>query len=567
MKLIIGELIHLITRKQERNIWALIKFFIVLIAMVTFYSILFHFLMIFENREFSWITGFYWTLTVMSTLGFGDITFATDLGKFFSIIVLMSGIVFLLTMLPFTFIQFFYLPWLEAQARAKAPRELPEGTQGHVILTNDDPVSINLAEKLRQYHHDYVILVEDVQRALELQDLNFKAAVGKLDDPQTYRQLRTEDAAMVVATVDDMMNTNIAFTIREISQKVPIAASADLIDSVDILELAGSTYVLNFTKMLGQSLARRVLGTSARANVIGQIESLLIAEAPAMRTPLIGKTLQQSRLRETIGINVVGVWERGRFNIPSPETLINPTTVLLLAGSTEQLSAYEEKFGRNKDSQAPVLILGGGRVGQAAGDALSERNIEYRIVEKKQKLIKDDRYIYGSAADINILMQAGIKEAPSVIITTHDDPTNIYLTIYCRRLRPDIQIISRANLERNISKLHTAGADLVMSYASMAANTILNLLKPDKLLMLAEGLNIFRVVVPSDYVGKSLADSQIRTLTGCNVIGTCDEVAMCTNPDPTHRFGENNELILIGTGEAERRFFKLHSDIRKIKTS
>ena len=114
MKLFFSELVLLFTKKQERNIWVLIKFFLALMIMVTVYSILFHFLMIFENREFSWITGFYWTLTVMSTLGFGDITFATDPGKTFSIIVLMSGIVFLLTMLPFTFIQFFYLPWLEA---------------------------------------------------------------------------------------------------------------------------------------------------------------------------------------------------------------------------------------------------------------------------------------------------------------------------------------------------------------------------------------------------------------------------------------------------------------------
>jgi hypothetical protein len=154
MRLIFSELIHLITKKQERNIWVLIKFFIALIAMVTVYSTLFHFLMIFEDRELSWITGFYWTLTVMSTLGFGDITFATDLGKVFSIIVLMSGIVFLLTMLPFTFIQFFYLPWLEAQAKARAPRELPAGTKSHVILTSNDPVAINLAEKFHQYQHE-----------------------------------------------------------------------------------------------------------------------------------------------------------------------------------------------------------------------------------------------------------------------------------------------------------------------------------------------------------------------------------------------------------------------------
>jgi Trk K+ transport system NAD-binding subunit len=558
MKLIFSELLHLITKKQEQNIKILLKFFLVLIAMIIIYSVLFHFLMISENREFSWITAFYWTLTVMSTLGFGDITFATDLGKLFSIIVLISGIVFLLTMLPFTFIQFFYLPWLEAQSKARAPRELPEGTEGHVILTNYDALTMNLADKLRQYRYEYVILLEDIQKTLQLQDLNYKVAVGELGDPETYRRLKAEEAALVVANIDDMMNTNMAFTIREISQKVPIAANADLDDSVDILGLAGSTYVFQFMKMLGQSLARRVLGTTTGANVVGRIESLLIAEAPAMRTPLVGKTLLQSKLRETIGINVVGVWERGRFEIPTAQTLINPTTVLLLAGSLEQLNDYDERFERYQKHQAPILVLGGGRVGRAAAETLQERNIDYRIIEKNKKLIKDERYIYGSAADINILTQAGIKAAPSILITTHDDPTNIYLTIYCRRLSPDIQIISRANLDRNISKLHTAGADLVMSHASMAANTILNLLKPDELLMLAEGLNIFRVAVHSSLVGRSLAESQIRTQTGCNVIAIYDQGKMHINPAPSFRFGEDNELIMIGTGEAERQFFKMH---------
>ena len=563
MKVIFSELLNLITKKQERNIWILTKFLFALIAMVTIYSILFHFLMIFENREFSWITGFYWTLTVMSTLGFGDITFATDLGKLFSIIVLISGIVFLLTMLPFTFIQFFYLPWLDAQAKARVIRELPAGTKDHVILTTYDPVTINLAEKLSQYRHEYIIVLDDVQQALEIQDLDFRVAVGDLGDPQTYRRLKVGDAALVVANVDDMMNTNIAFTVREISLTVTILANADLDDSVDILELAGSTHVFQFMKMLGQSLARRVLGTSTRANVIGKVESLLIAEAPAMRTPLVGKTLLQSKLRETIGINVVGVWERGRFIIPTAQTPIHPTTVLLLAGSTDQYNAYDEKFGREEKYKEPVLILGGGRVGRAAADALAERNIDYRIIEKNQKLIEDEHYIYGSAADINTLMAAGIKTTPSIIVTTHDDPTNIYLTIYCRRLSPNTQIIVRANLERNISKLHTAGADLVMSYASMAANTILNLLKPDELLMLAEGLNIFRVVLPPTYIGKSLSESRIRSQTGCNVVAICEPEAMCINPEPSHRFSENNELILIGSGEAERRFFKMHSDMMR----
>lgn len=560
MKFLIGQLVYILGRRQERNVKTLIKFLLLLVTMITLYSVLFHFLMMLENREFSWITGFYWTLTVMSTLGFGDITFASDLGRLFVMVVLLSGIILLLIMLPFTFIQFFYAPWLEAQTKARAPRELPDDTKGHIILTNYDPITMNLVNRLRQYQYEYVIVTEDIHKALDLIDLGYKVVAGGLSDPETYRRLRAQNAALVVANSDDMMNTNIAFTVREIFKEVPIAANADLDDSVDILQLAGSTYVFQFMKLLGRSLSRRVLRTSVRANVIGRIDSLLITEAPAMRTPLVGQTLVQSRLRKKTGITVVGVWERGTFEIPTAATVISSTTVLLLAGSAEQLKRYDEHFGGYQKSPKPVLILGGGRVGRAAAEALAEGGIDYRIIEKNKRLIEGDRYVYGSAADIRILTQAGIKEASSIVITTHDDPTNIYLTIYCRRLRPNIQIISRATLDGSISKLHTAGADLVMSYGSLAANTILNLLKPDDVLMLAEGLNIFRVGVHDSLVGKSLAESRIRMQTDCSVIAINQDGKMVINPDPAVCFCENDELIMIGAHDAEKRFFKMYSE-------
>ena len=567
MKFLMGQIVYAFGKRQDRNVRMLVKFLLLLLTLITIYSILFHFLMMLENREFSWITGFYWTLTVMSTLGFGDVTFVSDLGKLFSMVVLLSGIVLLLIMLPFTFIQFFYAPWLEAQTRARAPRELPEDMKGHIILTNYDPITMNLIHKLKQYHYEYVIVAEDIKKALELIDLDYNVVAGELSDPETYERIRAQKAALVVANSGDMMNTNIVFTVREISRGVPIAANADMEDSVDILQLAGSTYVFQFMKLLGQSLSRRVLRTSTRANVIGSIDSLLIAEAPAMRTPLVGETLKQSKLRETTGVTVVGVWKKGIFEIPTATTVINSMTVLLLAGSAEQLKTYDEHFGGYQKSSAPVLVLGGGRVGRAAAEALEEGNIDYRIIEKNKRLIVDDRYIYGSAADINILTKAGINAAPSVIITTHDDPTNIYLTIYCRRLRPDIQIISRATLDRSISKLHTAGADLVMSYASLAANTILNLLKPDEMLMLAEGLNIFRVGVHSSLVGKSLAESQIRIQTGCSVIAINHDEEMVINPAPSVCFRESDELIMIGADNAEKRFFKMYSKGGNLKSA
>jgi Trk K+ transport system NAD-binding subunit len=556
MKFLPSQIIFLLqNRRARRNIRSLVEFLLLLCLLVSVYSFLFHILMAHEGREYSITTGFYWTLTVMSTLGFGDITFHSDLGKAFSIVVLLSGIIFLLVMLPFTFIQFFYAPWLEVQSKSRAPRQLPDDISNHVIITCYDPITIALVERLRQYGHEYVIIIPEVQHALDLVDQGYKVLVGELDNPDTYQRAGVSRAALVVALNDDMKNTSITYTVRDIAAQVPIVANADMGDSVDILHLAGCSHVFQFMNMLGQSLARRTLGARTRSNIIGRFETLVIAEAPVMRTRLVGKSIRELGLRQATGITIVGLWNRGRFSLPTPETCIESSTVLVLAGSEEKLASYEKYVGVTDTESAPVLILGGGRVGKAAVVTLREQGMAYRIVEKNPRLCEGkDHYINGSAADHETLIKAGINEAPSVFITTHNDDVNIYLTIYCRRLRPDIQIISRATLDRNINMLHAAGADLVMSHASMAANTIINILTPDRVLMLTEGLNIFRCKVHPSLVGKSLLESGIRENTGCSVIAVFRDSKLRINLDPAELLETDDEMIVIGTAESEKNF-------------
>ena len=97
MKFLTPQITYLLTqRESRRDLRALLRYLAFLTATIAGYSAVFHLLMIYEGQEHSWITGVYWTLTVMSTLGFGDITFQSDAGRFFSIVVLLSGIVLLL---------------------------------------------------------------------------------------------------------------------------------------------------------------------------------------------------------------------------------------------------------------------------------------------------------------------------------------------------------------------------------------------------------------------------------------------------------------------------------------
>lgn len=563
MKLFPSQLYYFLRNRPSRiNVMNLVRFLAILAVLVLTYSILFHLIMVWEGQtEHSWITGFYWTLTVMSTLGFGDITFNSDVGRIFSTVVLLSGMIFLLILLPFTFIEFFYAPWMEAQAAARAPSALPEKARGHVVLTEFDPVTRALIRRIEQYHYPYVLLVPEITEALRLHDLGYKVVVGDLDNPETYRRVRVENALLVVTTSNDRLNTNVAFTVREISEHVPIVATANSPASVDVLQLAGSTHVFQLGEMMGQALARRVVGGDSLAHVIGRFDQLLIAEAIPAKSALVGQTLRQSRLRERAGISVLGVWERGTFHTAEPETRINPGTVLVLAGTEADIQRYNDLFHEQTANEAPVVIIGGGRVGRAAGRTLAERGLDYRIVEQSPQRIRDpEKYILGDAAELEVLERAGIMETSTVVITTHDDDTNVYLTIYCHRLRSNIQIISRASLERNVDTLHRAGADFVISYASMGANTIVNLLSRSHIMMVAEGLDIFEVKVPPELAGKAIAETNVRRETGCTIIALDTSQGLKINPDPAERLQPGAEMILIGTIQSEDRFLKLYGN-------
>ena len=548
----------------RRNLSQLLKLIVIVLVFVALSSVVFHGLMEREGRggDYRWFDGIYWTMVTMTTLGYGEITFTSGWGKLFSIGVMLFGMMSMLVILPFAFIRFAYEPWMEAQNAARTPRSLPEDTRGHVIITNLDPVSRALIHKLGQYTIPYVVLVDDREEALRLHDHGFAVAVGDSDDPEVFRNVRVEQAAMVVATGKDEANANIAFTVRElVDNNVRVVTLAKSEASIDILELAGSRNVIRLGEMMGQFLARRTIGNDALAHVIGHFDELLIAEAMVMGTPLVGKTLAECNFREMTHTSVVGVWDRGEYKGAGPNTPISESTVLVLAGSKEMIQNYNQVFCIYHAEESHVVIIGGGRVGRATARALAKRGLRYTIVEELPERIRNEKYyVEGSAARIDVLEKAKIREASTVIITTGQDDTNIYLTIYCRKLCPDIQIISRANTERNVGTLHRAGADFVASYASMGANIIFNLLKRSDILMVAEGLNVFRVELPEHLEGRTLIESEIRQRTGCSVIAIQREIdgsdVHLIHFEPSEALREGDELVLIGDIESEETFIK-----------
>lgn len=538
---------------RRRDLRMVLILLAVFVALVVSFTIVFHELMAREGQTHSWATGFYWTLVTMTTLGFGDITFTSDLGRVFSVVVLLTGTTFLLILLPFAFIQFVFVPWMTRRDASRAPRSLPESTSGHLVLTRLGPIEDALIRRAEQAGVGYVVLVADLAEALQLHDQGYRVMVGSSDDPATHRAARVENAALVPATWPDTTNANIIFTVREISTEVPVVATASKEASIDILELAGADHVLRLGSLLGSAMADRTLLPDGRSHVIGRFAGVLIAEARVAATPLVGQRLADAALRSRLGVGVIGVWEHGVFSIANPDTLLGESSVLILAASKAQLETYDREYETGSDHAGSVVIIGGGRVGRAAARSFDEAGIPRTIVEQQPDRIQDDHYVVGDAADLAVLEAAGVRTATGVLITTHDDDVNIYLAIYIRRLRPEIRIVARANLDRNVSTLYRAGADDVLSYASIGAAAIWNHFRGNDTLVVAEGLDVFRAPVPATMRGKTLAESRMRAETGCNVVAIDVDGVLIGNPGSEAVLGENTSLVLIGDAAAQAR--------------
>jgi voltage-gated potassium channel len=142
------------------------------------------------------------------------------------------------------------------------------------------------------------------------------------------------------------------------------------------------------------------------------------------------------------------------------------------------------------------------------------------------------------------------------VLTTVVDESNVFLTLYCRRLREDVEILGRARLDRNVTTVHRAGADFVLSYASTGAAEAWNLLREDSTLLLAEGLVVFRARMPRILGGRRLGDTSISEETGCTVVAVVHNGSATTAVDADTLLPPSADLVLIGDDHAETRFLQ-----------
>ena len=154
-------------------------------------------------------------------------------------------------------------------------------------------------------------------------------------------------------------------------------------------------------------------------------------------------------------------------------------TITVVTMAVEEIASGAKQRRIIAASKDHFVLCGYGRVGSAVHKELKKRNIMAIIVEKNRDVVEKELWedpevlaIPGDATDESIMIDAGIKRARGVIITTGDDVDNLFITLTAREIHPEIWIVTRASKSVNIRRLYRSGADKVISPETSGAEDI-----------------------------------------------------------------------------------------------
>lgn len=125
-----------------------------------------------------------------------------------------------------------------------------------------------------------------------------------------------------------------------------------------------------------------------------------------------------------------------------------------------------------------IIIVGGGKLGHQIASNMLEKKYSVKLIEKdKMKCMRlanelDAEVICGDGTEIEVLDDAGTKNADCFIAVTGSDQDNLVASQLAKREFKARQVIARANDPRNLEALRTLGADIAVSSTEIITKLI-----------------------------------------------------------------------------------------------
>ncbi|WP_440914564.1 Trk system potassium transporter TrkA [Candidatus Pelagibacter sp.] len=327
----------------------------------------------------------------------------------------------------------------------------------NIIICGAGRVGFTIAKQLSEQGHSITVIdpsSEDIQKIDDALDV--KAIVGKGSYPSILEKANAQEADMIIAvTRNDEINMvicQIAFSIFKIPKKIARIRSQDYLNpkftTVYNKENLPIDVIISPEIEIAKSIQRKLEAPGAldsvpfAENKIRLLEILINENCNLINIKLSDLTKKYPNLKA----NVIGVIREDKFFIPKKTDEIKTNDKIYVIINSIQMSETLEAFGHNEKVSKKILIVGGGNIGFNLA-----KNIEENLDAARVKIIEKNKdraeflaselnntiVINGDALDEEVLAEANLEEAETVLALTNDDEDNLMVSVLVEKFAKD----------------------------------------------------------------------------------------------------------------------------------
>ncbi len=327
----------------------------------------------------------------------------------------------------------------------------------NIIICGAGRVGFTIAKQLSEQGHSITVIdpsSEDIQKIDDALDV--KAIVGKGSYPSILEKANAQEADMIIAvTRNDEINMvicQIAFSIFKIPKKIARIRSQDYLNpkftTVYNKENLPIDVIISPEIEIAKSIQRKLEAPGAldsvpfAENKIRLLEILINQNCSLINIKLSDLTKKYPNLKA----NVIGIIREDRFFIPKKTDEININDKIYVIINSTQMPETLEAFGHTEKVSKKILIVGGGNIGFNLAKNIEE-NLDaarVKIIEKNKERaeflaseLNNAIVINGNALDEEVLAEANLEEAETVLALTNDDEDNLMVSVLVEKFAKD----------------------------------------------------------------------------------------------------------------------------------
>ena len=327
----------------------------------------------------------------------------------------------------------------------------------NIIICGAGRVGFTIAKQLSEQGHSITVIdpsSEDIQKIDDALDV--KAIVGKGSYPSILEKANAQEADMIIAvTRNDEINMvicQIAFSIFKIPKKIARIRSQDYLNpkftTVYNKENLPIDVIISPEIEIAKSIQRKLEAPGAldsvpfAENKIRLLEILINENCSLINIKLSDLTKKYPNLKA----NVIGVIREDKFFIPKKTDEIRTNDKIYVIINSIQMPETLEAFGHTEKVSKKILIVGGGNIGFNLAKNIEESldAARVKIIEKNKERaeflaseLNNTIVINGDALDEEVLAEANLEEAETVLALTNDDEDNLMVSVLVEKFAKD----------------------------------------------------------------------------------------------------------------------------------